>query len=74
MWTKIIRKGKDIGYLFRNRNYDFNYQSNFVLNPFVNITTDDELVTRCEFNTASREKNWTWAGEGTKNEVSKSIL
>ena len=38
IWTKIIRNGKDMGYLFHNKHYDFNYQQNFVLNPPVVLT------------------------------------
>ena len=36
--TKIIRNGSDIGYLFRNKYYDFNFQNNYLLNPSVEIT------------------------------------
>ena len=36
--TKIIRNGVDIGYLFANHEYDFNYQQSYLLNPYVNIT------------------------------------
>ena len=38
VYTKIIRKGNDIGYLFKNDYYDFNYQNIYTLNPPVNIT------------------------------------
>ena len=36
--AKIIRNGRDMGYLFHNKHYDFNYQQNFVLNPPVVLT------------------------------------
>jgi len=35
--TKIIRNREDIGYLYRNKYYDFNYQMNAFLNPPVPI-------------------------------------
>jgi hypothetical protein len=73
IWTKIFRKGEDIGYLFRNRNYDFNYQNNYMLNPYVNITRDDELVTYCRYNTSNRDK-YSKAGHRTRDEVNKFII
>lgn len=36
--TKIIRNGTDIGYIFANHQFDFNYQQFYTLYPFVNIT------------------------------------
>ena len=38
IWTKIIRNGRDIGYLFNNQYYDFNYQNLYLLDTPVNIT------------------------------------
>jgi hypothetical protein len=38
IWTKIVRDGFDIGYLFNNKYYDFNYQNTYILNPPINIT------------------------------------
>ena len=73
IWTKIIRNGSDIGYLFRNQNYDFNYQNNYLLSPFVNITKDDALVTYCGYNTQKRT-DFTFAGHKTVTEVSKYLL
>jgi hypothetical protein len=35
--TRIIRNGEDIGNLYRNKHYDFNYQMNAFLNPPVSI-------------------------------------
>lgn len=31
--TSIIRNGVDIGYLYRNKYYDFNYQNYYPLDP-----------------------------------------
>lgn len=72
IWTKIYRNGQDIGYLFRNRNYDFNYQNNYLFNPFVNVTKDDTLVTFCRYQTLNRDK-YSKAGHRTRDEVSSFI-
>jgi hypothetical protein len=72
VWTKIIRKGVDIGYLFRNKYYDFNYQNSYNLDPPVKITKDDSLYTYCGYQTLGRSK-FTAAGLSTKDEV-KFIL
>ena len=54
VYTKIIRKGNDIGYLFKNDYYDFNYQNIYTLNPPVNITKVSSflkyLYENCNFN------------------------
>ncbi len=68
VWTKIIRKGVDIGYLFRNKYYDFNYQNSYNLDPPVKITKDDALHTYCGYQTTTRDK-FTSAGVSTKDEV-----
>ncbi|RNA24662.1 DBH-like monooxygenase 1, partial [Brachionus plicatilis] len=68
VWTKIIRKGNDIGYLFFNRNYDFNYQTSYTLNPFVNITQHDELITQCVYKTVSKDK-FVFGGSSTREEM-----
>jgi hypothetical protein len=39
IWTKIIRKGVDIGYLHRNKYYDFNFQNGYTIEPSINLTT-----------------------------------
>ena len=31
--TRIIRNEEDIGYLYRNKYYDFNYQFNALISP-----------------------------------------
>jgi hypothetical protein len=31
--TRIIRNNEDIGYLYRNKYYDFNYQFNGLISP-----------------------------------------
>lgn len=36
--TSIIRNGVDIGYVFANHHYDFNYQQIYLLNPQVVLT------------------------------------
>lgn len=36
--TRWIRNGVDIGYLFANHHYDFNYQETYKLNPPLVIT------------------------------------
>lgn len=74
IWTKIYRKGEDIGFLHRNKNYDFNYQNNYVLNPFVTITKDDDLHTYCGYNTDSRKTVWTLAGHSTREEMCYQFL
>jgi hypothetical protein len=38
VYTKLIRNGKDIGYVFNIPNYDFNYQQTFTLTPYVTLT------------------------------------
>jgi hypothetical protein len=48
VWTKIIRNGKDMGYLFRNKHYDFNYQQNFIINPPVVLTKVCEKIANFE--------------------------
>ncbi|CAF0944282.1 unnamed protein product [Brachionus calyciflorus] len=71
--TKIIRNGKDIGYLFRNKYYDFNYQNTYLLNPTVQITSDDELITECIYSTKDRTK-FTYGGMGTRQEMCFQFL
>ena len=44
VWTRIIRKGEDIGYLHRNKYYDFNYQNNYLLDPYVNFTQVNQKI------------------------------
>jgi hypothetical protein len=53
--TRIIRNGTDLGYLFRNKYFDFEYQSVFYLNPVVNVTQDDALITKCLYNTVNKQ-------------------
>jgi hypothetical protein len=31
--TRIVRNNEDIGYLYRNKYYDFNYQINGLISP-----------------------------------------
>ena len=38
VWTKLIRDGVDMGYIFRNKYYNFNYQNEYLLDPYINIT------------------------------------
>jgi hypothetical protein len=38
IYTKIIRNGKDIGYLFKNSYYDFDFQNIYRLDPPVILT------------------------------------
>lgn len=71
--TKIIRKGVDIGYLFRNKYYDFNFQNTYLLNPEVPITKDDELITECVYNTNDRT-GFTYGGLGTRQEMCYHFL
>ncbi|CAF1040449.1 unnamed protein product [Brachionus calyciflorus] len=71
--TKIIRNGKDIGYLFRNKYYDFNYQNTYLLNPFVQVTKDDELITECVYSTKDRTK-FTYGGMKTTQEMCYQFL
>ncbi len=73
VWTKIIRKGVDIGYLFRNKYYDFNYQNSYKLEPPVKLTLDDDLHTYCGYQTTSRNK-FTKAGLSTYDEVNKTFI
>lgn len=54
VYTKIIRNGREIGYVQKTKNYDFNYQYlNFLNNPVV-LKPNDEIKTTCIYNTASR--------------------
>ncbi|RNA17654.1 DBH-like monooxygenase 1, partial [Brachionus plicatilis] len=71
--TKIIRDGQDIGYLFRNKYYDFNYQNTYLLNPPVQITKKDELITECIYQTSKRT-NFTFGGLGTRQEMCYHFL
>lgn len=43
LWTQIIRNGDDIGYLFRNKYYNFNYQNSYLLDPPVNLTKVNKI-------------------------------
>lgn len=38
IYTRHIRDGKDIGYVFKNDYYNFDFQKTYNLNPFVNFT------------------------------------
>ncbi len=44
-----------------------------MLNPYVNITRDDELVTYCRYNTSNRDK-YSKAGHRTRDEVNIFII
>lgn len=41
IWTKIVRKGVDIGYLNYNKYYDFNYQNHLTIDPPIVVTKVD---------------------------------
>lgn len=71
IWTKIVRDNKDAGFLFRNANYDFNYQNNYPLN--VTVRRTDDLVTKCGFRTLDREL-YTKGGERTTDEMCYQFL
>jgi len=73
VWTKIIRKGNDIGYLFYNKYYDFNYQTSYTLNPYINITSDDELITQCAYRTLDRDQ-FVFGGPSTRDEMCLHFL
>ena len=68
VWTKIIRNGEYVGYLFRNKYYDFNYQQSYELDPPIKITQQDTLHTYCEYASKNRTK-FTNAGLSTQEEV-----
>ena len=38
LYTKIIRNGVDIGYLFYNKYYDFNFQNSYEISPPAVVT------------------------------------
>lgn len=38
VWTKLIRNGTDMGYLNKNKYYDFNYQNIYTFNPRLALT------------------------------------
>jgi hypothetical protein len=38
VFTKVIRNGTDIGYLTRNKEYDFNYQQSIQVDPPFTLT------------------------------------
>ncbi|CAF0751051.1 unnamed protein product [Brachionus calyciflorus] len=68
VWTKMIRNEVDIGYLFRNKYYDFNYQNNYLLDPRFTIQKGDEFITECSYDTKNRT-NFTLGGLGTDKEM-----
>jgi hypothetical protein len=59
VYTKIIRNGKEIGYLQKTMNYDFDYQfTSFFVNP-VTLYPGDELKTTCIYDSSQRT-NYTF--------------
>ena len=42
--TKIVRNNEEIGYLFQNKYYDFNFQNTYNLNPEVVVKSVRTLI------------------------------
>ncbi|UJR09497.1 hypothetical protein I4U23_013735 [Adineta vaga] len=68
VWTKIIRNGTAVDYLFNGEAYDFNYQFENRLHKPIQLFPGDELATRCVYSTANKEEI-TLGGERTKDEM-----
>ncbi|CAF0955087.1 unnamed protein product [Adineta ricciae] len=68
VWTKIIRNGTAVDYLFNGDAYDFNYQFENRLPKPVKLYPGDELATRCVYNTMDKNQTTT-GGERTQDEM-----
>ncbi|CAF1123173.1 unnamed protein product [Adineta ricciae] len=68
VWSKLIRNGVAVQYLFNADAFDFNYQFNHRLPEPIKLYPGDAFATRCVYNTMNKE-SITWGGEKTKNEM-----
>jgi len=73
IWTKLIRNGKEILELIRDKNYDFNYQQSHLLRQEVPFKAGDELLTYCRYNTMNR-KDATVGGLSTADEMCVNFI
>lgn len=49
----LVRQNKEYSYIGRNRYYNSGYQYINYLNQTISLTTDDEIITTCEYDTTS---------------------
>jgi len=68
VWTKIIRNGTAVEYLFNGEAYDFNYQFENRLPEPIKLYPGDELATRCIYSTTNKD-TITLGGEATRDEM-----
>eukprot|EP00112_Aurelia_sp_Birch-Aquarium-sp1_P005363 Seg1607.2 transcript_id=Seg1607.2/GoldUCD/mRNA.D3Y31 product="DBH-like monooxygenase protein 1" protein_id=Seg1607.2/GoldUCD/D3Y31 len=73
IWTKHIRNGTELGEIFRDENYDFNYQQSHLLRKEIPFKSGDELMTYCRYNTMDRNEATT-GGDSTTKEMCLNFI
>eukprot|EP00794_Sanderia_malayensis_P012195 gene12195-13451_t len=73
IWTKHIRNGKELPEVFRDENYDFDYQQTYLLKKEIKFKAGDEMITYCRFNTMKR-KDAVVGGQSTKEEMCLNFI
>ncbi|XP_054876024.1 DBH-like monooxygenase protein 2 homolog [Poeciliopsis prolifica] len=68
-----FRKGKQIGFLGVNENYDFDMQEIVNLGNIKTIKSDDEIIVECIYNTSDRTQS-TMMGLSTSDEMCLAFL
>ncbi|CAF0866815.1 unnamed protein product, partial [Brachionus calyciflorus] len=63
----LMRDGKLVKYLFDDQHYDFNYQSNILIQP-TKLMKGDSLILECVYSTKNKNK-FTFGGYGTQDEM-----
>ena len=56
VWTKIVRKGVEIGYLFRNKFYDSNLQQSFEIDPTTLTKVQKHIISFTKYLTTLIDK------------------
>ncbi|CAF1153779.1 unnamed protein product, partial [Rotaria sordida] len=73
IWTKLIRNGTAIQYLFNTESFDFNYQFEHKLPKRIQLYPGDEFATRCVYSTENKSVI-TLGGEPSTSEMCTQIF
>jgi hypothetical protein len=74
MKVRHFRNGKELPWIVNDENYDFNYQTNRVLNNEVLLLPGDQLISECTYDTMWKNGSSVIGGHSTTDEMCMVFL
>ncbi|XP_042889307.1 DBH-like monooxygenase protein 1 [Penaeus japonicus] len=71
--VRQIRQGRELPVVFKDMNYDFNYQQGRILKEEMSILPGDSFITECGYD-ARNKRTPTFGGESTQEEMCIAFL